>query len=115
MPTTGRVRRIAPTFALTAVCLAAPILGLSGCSRDLLGKDAADTQRRVSQHIALGTPIAAAVWRLKTGGYNCYPARGGQLVCAHQNFFGFTFWSVTLTLRAGRVSAVKTTTSHTAL
>jgi len=95
--------------------LSAATLVLSGCGRDLLGHDQADTQRRASQHIPLGTPNAAAIRRLQTGGYRCYPPRDGQVICAHQSFFGFTFWSVTLTVRANHVVAIKATCSHTFL
>ncbi len=110
-----RVRLVGPTLVLAVICLAAPTLVLAGDSRSLLGNDQADTQRRASQRIPLGTPIAAAIWRLQDGGYKCYPPRDGQVVCAHQSFFGFTFWSVTLTVRADHVAAVRATCSHTFL
>ncbi len=107
-----QARKIGVTLALAAIFLSTPSLVLADDGRNLLGHDQADTQRRVSHRIPLGTPIAAAIDRLQAGGYRCYPPRDGQVVCAHQSLFGFSFWSVTLTVWAGQVGAVKSTTSH---
>ena len=92
-----------------------PGLGLADDARNLLGHDQADTQRRVSHRIPLGTPIATAIERLQAGGYTCYPPRDREVVCAHQSLFGFRYWSVTLTVWAGQVAGIKSATSQSFL
>ena len=111
----GRVRQIWLALALAVICLvvAATEFGLTG--GNLLGHDAADTQRRVSHNIPPGTPIAIATARLKTGGFHCYSRRGSQVVCARQSFLGFTYWSVTLSVWADQVAAAKATCSRSFL
>ena len=96
---------------MAAVFLFAPSGGQADDGRNLLGHDQADTQRRVSHRIPLGTPIAAAIERLQAGGYRCYPPRDSVVVCARQSLFGFRYWSVTLTVWAGQVAGIKSSTS----
>ena len=110
-----RLRQIGVALAATAIGLAVAATELGGAGGDLLGRDGPDTQRRVSHHIPLGTPLATATARLKSGGYRCYPQRDKQLVCARQSFLGFTFWSVTLTVWADQVAAIKATCSRSIL
>jgi len=115
MPEASRVRQVGLVVALVVVCLAVAAIELGVTGGDLLGRDGADTQRRVSHHIPPGTPIAVATSRLKTGGYHCFPRRGDQVVCARQSFLGFTYWSVTLTVWADQVAAAKANCSRSFL
>ena len=113
--TRRRSGRTVPALALAAASLAAAGLARADDGRNLLGHDQADTQRRVSHRIPLGTPVAAAIERLQAGGYKCYPPRDRVVVCARQSLFGFRYWSVTLTVWAGQVAGVKATTSSSFL
>ena len=75
-----RSGRTVPALALAAASLAAAGLARADDGRNLLGHDQADTQRRVSHRIPLGTPVAAAIERLQAGGYKCYPPRDRVVV-----------------------------------
>lgn len=82
---------------------------LIGCaySQDLRGSQL-ELRQAVAAQFPAGTPVEAALKRMKAAGYRCRPDRpqGDQVLCSATSLMRDVDWRVIFTVKDGRVEGI---------